>query len=255
MENENMRWEMTLDLSLQILCGFYNLDLDHFKEVRDFLERHGPIKNMDDEVERLKKGGGEITYQRLTSLESYEDQNGVPWFDSEDFKEFKEYWNICRSLVDSVLTNHIDTRAFNLFCQQLKENAYKLSIDLRRNDGTYRQEVEHAGEMPTSVSLDDWQIISTHRFDTMAFGLQLGSLMYDISNAMRYTMKYPQTVGRCRAGPTPRRSACQNIFYHKKRSGPKQRWCSSRCKRRMHAHGVREREKAEDRSYFRRIKG
>ena len=80
MENENMRWEMTLDFSLQILCEFYNLNLEHFKEVREFFERHGLIKNMADEVERLKTGVGvELTYELLGSLEFYEYQNGVSW--------------------------------------------------------------------------------------------------------------------------------------------------------------------------------
>ena len=243
MENENMRWEMTLDFSLQVLCEFYNLNLEHFKEVRGFLERHGSIKNMADEIERRKKGGTDITHQLLTSLEVYEDQNDVPWFDSEGFNEFKEYWNICRSLVNSVLTNDLDTHAFSRFRAQLEKSAYKLSTDRRRKDGAYRQETERDGEMPTSVSLNDWQIISTHRFDTMKFGLQLGSLVYDISNAMIHTMVYPQAVGRCRAGPTPRRSACQKVFHNRKRSGPEQQWCSSRCKRRLHEHSKREKYK------------
>ena len=92
MENENMRWEMTLDLSSQILCEFYNLNLEHVEKVRDFLERHASIKNMADEVESLKTGSRtELTPQLFRSLEFYEYQNDVPWFDSEDFKEFKTY--------------------------------------------------------------------------------------------------------------------------------------------------------------------
>ena len=229
----------------RILCEFYNLNLEHVEKVRDFLERHASIKNMADEVESLKTGSRtELTPQLFRSLEFYEYQNDVPWFDSEDFKEFKEYWNICRSLVNSVLANDLDTHAFSRFHAQLEKSAYKLSIDRRRKDGAYRQETERDGEMPSSVSLNDWQIISTHRFDTTKFGLQLGSLVYDISNAMIHTMVYPQAVGRCRAGPTPRRSACQKVFFHnRKRSGPEQQWCSSRCKRRLHEHSKREKYK------------
>ena len=78
MKKECMRCESTLDLSSQMLCEHYNLDLKRSEEVREFFERHGLIKNMADEVERLKTGGGvELTYELLGSLEFYEYQTDV----------------------------------------------------------------------------------------------------------------------------------------------------------------------------------
>ena len=70
MRNESITLETTSNSSLQILCEYYNLNLECFEEVREFLERHGLIKNMADEVERLKTGVGvELTYELLGSLE------------------------------------------------------------------------------------------------------------------------------------------------------------------------------------------
>ena len=220
MENENMRWEMTLDVSSQILCEFYNLNLEHVEKVRDFLERHASIKNMADEVERLKTGVGvELTYELLGSLEFYEYQNGVSWFDSEDYDSFVNHHGLYKSLVSSALARNLDIHLLHRFRQQIEKSNYKSSIDFQGKDGKFIQETELAGKMPDSVSLDDWEIVPTHRFDTMEFGMHLKSLVFDVYQALEHVMRDPNLVRQCA-------STCHRIFTNRSRKGI---YCSDMC--------------------------
>ena len=107
MRNESITLETTSNSSLQILCEYHNLNLECSEEVREFLARHSLVKNMADEVEKSKTGGGtDFTYQLSGSLEFYRDQNSVSWFDSEDYDSFVNHHSLYKSLVSSALARN-----------------------------------------------------------------------------------------------------------------------------------------------------
>lgn len=56
---------------------------------------------------------------------------------------------------------------------------------------------------------------------------------------------------RCKAEPTQKRPACQNIFRVNKQRGPKRIWCSSTCRRRDNEHRNKTRNRTQNKQNYR----
>ena len=221
---------------MQVLCDFYNMHLGREENVfatdtgRDhlieFFEQHCPRVVLDS-----KKGFPDPNF----TLNQYEWQKGENWFESEDYLGFLQYWLNIVSIVDGILEKQIKLALFH---------------QLRDEERDYVWEPRLVP--PVGVEFNHKDLRDP---DFKRFGIGIGNILFRVNQNLLKAIDDPELIEQCCAGPTKRKRSCQRIFYHKKRSGPKQRWCSSRCKRRMHEHDAREREKAEDRSYFGRIKG
>ena len=240
---------------MQVLCDFYNMHLGREENVfatdtgRDhlieFFEQHCPRVVLDS-----KKGFPDPNF----TLNQYEWQKGENWFESEDYLGFLQYWLNIVSIVEGILEKQIKLALFHQLRDQERDYVWEPKLVPPVGVEFNHKDLKDP-DFKIPIWAGGWRVMDYYDHDLKRFGIGIGNILFRVNQNLLKAIDDPELIEQCCAGPTKRKRSCQRIFYHKKRSGPKQRWCSSRCKRRMHEHDARGREKAEDRSYFGRIKG
>lgn len=262
---------------MQILCDFYNLHLksgrqDYLssypnqteqKRMIAFFEHYCPevltypdAKSVEREIRSVKEM--ELTTDNeIGTLGWYEYEKKVSWFFSRDYLSFTDHWRNLRDLVDSLFTHQINLDLLAWFRndalrwklpKSVENEGYQLNVVLLDPQGRMRSPSEvQVNDRLQTVPWGAWRVVETYRYNAMRYRLNMGQLFFQLHQATIDLMQLPSALGRCKAGKTPRREACQNVFLHTKQRGKLREWCSETCKKRIHEAEKRRKQKEEKR--------
>ena len=197
------------------------------------------------ESHRSPQGAIDLVPGVFGSLSWYEDQNKKNWFESEDYLDFVDHWRNLRDLLDSIIARQLDLYLFIWFRTealhwkeprlegQPDKKGYTHNVGLINPKGEPKDVWSlYFDDGILTVPLCAWKIEKLYTFDKTRFGLAITGALYKIYQFIIHLMEEPTPLEQCQAEETPRRAACTNIFWHNKRPGPKNRYCSDKCRRR-----------------------
>jgi len=223
-------------------------DADERDRLLGFLRRYCPEVLMYSDSQSLPRDptSGAIILNApgvLGSLIWYELENGKTWFESQDYLAFVDHWRNIRALVDNAFDRKLDLHQLMLFQTKalrweapgptgnVETKQYAFAAPLLNPEGEIVEPLLIYHQHKT-VPLDSWKVRVNATFGSTRHGIRINDALYQIHNSLLYAIDNPRFLGKCRAERTKQREACRNIFVHERRPGPKNRYCSDRCRRR-----------------------